>query len=246
MLILFNDILADCVVSANNTDPNFPIANLAHPFLRRRWQSTATSDVITIEAQTATDINSIFIGFTNSASITLTPYGFDIVGYDGDTIGYDGDSIGLNSHDAGVAVPITDYVWHGDTTISKVEIAVAASAAVYVGKIALGLASVLPSPESFWDETFEDLSIISTSEAGQTLQEYVQPLRVWGFAFPTLNRTDTRALQEEYIATGNGKPIFIDPDTDDLPALYCRLSNPMNTSKNKRQYRTTMNFTEAR
>lgn len=249
MRILFSDILADCVVSAANTDTNFPVSNLGHPFLRRRWQSTQTSDTITIESAIATDINSIYIDYTNATDIEITFYGFDIVGYGADTIGFSaGEEVGLESPDAGTPIPITNNVWHGSTTFSKIEIAVSADSpdVVYVGKVALGMDYALPSPSSFWPETYEDKSIISISDAGQVLQEFVEPLRVWEFEFPTLNRDDTRALQAEYRATGIGKPIFVDPDTDDLPVMYCRLKDPMTTSKSLRRYVTTLSFVEAR
>lgn len=246
MKILFNDILNDCVVSANDTDTNFPISNLGHPFLRRRWQSTENTDIITIEATVATDITGIYIDYTNATDIELTFFGFDILGYDENPIGFSPDEMmGLESEDAGVPIPITN-VWHGSTTFSKIQIEVTADSPVYVGKVALGVDYSLQSPSSFWDEGFEDKSIVSISNAGQVLQEFVEPLRLWAFEFPTLNRDDSRALQLQYISTGVGKPIFVDPETDDLPVLYCRIKDPMATTKELRRYNNRLSFVEAR
>ena len=247
MIVLFNDIVPDNVVSADNTNPNYPIGNIKDPFLRKRWQSTETSDTVTIELSTATDINLIAIGYTNAETITLVFYGFDTLGYDSDTIGYDGDSIALNSADAGSPIDIGSCSWVGSSTISKAEITFdAVSSVVYVGKISMGLGTVLPSPESTWEESFDDMSIISVSQSGQVLQERVDPLRRWSFNFPTLNRDRTRSLQEDYIATGAGKPIFVYPGTDDLPLLYCRLEQPITTNKNLRRYNSNLVLVEAR
>lgn len=248
MKILFNDILADCIVSANNTDTNFPTSNLAHPFLRRRWQSTTNTDTITIEAPFSAEITGVYLSYTNATSASIVIYGLNTIGYGGEEIGFnDGDIVGINSQDAGVAIPIVEAV-HVDSLFSKIELTLTAPVGekLYLGKVALGIESTIDPPESFWQETFEDKSIISISEAGQVLQEFNEPLRVWQFNFPTLDRDETRALQDSYRQTGVGKPIFVDPMTDDLPVLYCRLSNPMSSDKNKRQYKTNLNFIEAR
>ena len=247
MKILFNDILSQCVVSANNTDTNFPISNLAHPFLRRRWQSTSNTDVITIESLDAANITSIYTAYTNATSISVVFFGVDVLGYNSVPVGYDGFGVALNSANAGVSIPI-DQVLHNDTIFTKIEITLTAPVGekVYLGKVAIGVDYEVDPPESFWEEMFEDNSILSVSQAGQVLQEYNEPLRVWGFRVPTLERDEAREFQDQYQSAGVGKPLFVDPMTDDLPVLYCRMASPLTVSKNKRQYAASINFTEAR
>lgn len=248
MRILFNDILADCVVSATNTDSNFPVANLSHPFMRRRWQSLSNTDTITIEPTTFTSISGIYLGYTNAEKILLTVYGYNQVGYNGDVLGYDGDELAFNDQSSGIEYDMSSGVFHQDLFFSVVTVEVTAPVGekVYLGKIALGDDYRIDPPESFWEESFDDKSIVSVSDGGQVLQEFVEPLRRLKFSIPTMDRDETRAFQAQYVQCGVGRPIFIDPETDNLPILYCRFSSSISTSKNKRQYRTQMEFTEAR
>jgi hypothetical protein len=116
----------------------------------------------------------------------------------------------------------------------------------YLGGLGVGLDHKIDPPESFWTEAFEDRSVVSESDAGQVLQEYTEPLRLYQFSIPTLDQTEARALQAKYIQTGIGKPVWVDPDTDELPMLYCALTAPVSVQKRKRQYTASINLKEAR
>ena len=246
MRILFDSILSNCNVSATNTNTNFPVGNLDHPFLRKIWKSNNNTDTITIEQSGQyVPINSIYMGYTNATSITMTVFGFDRILLNGYTVGFGGDSVLVPAVATSSPIPITD-VYHSDLFFTKITLALVASSPVYVGRISLGTDILYDPPESFWDESFEDKSIVSVSDAGQVLQEFVQPLRIWNFNIPTMDRTEARAFEDEYIGCGVGCPIFVDPQTDDLPVLYCRFSDPIVINKNKRQYAARMQFKEAR
>jgi hypothetical protein len=97
-----------------------------------------------------------------------------------------------------------------------------------------------------WDETFDDRSIVSESQTGQVLQEYVEPLRNYDFSIPTINRDDLRALQATYLAYGRGAILWIDPETDDLPVMYGRMTDALSASKNRKLYTAQLKFKEAR
>jgi len=73
MKILFENLLSQAILSATDTNTNYPIANLYHPFLRRRWQSNSNTDTITIDATGAVLINSIYLGAGNVVKVNATP-----------------------------------------------------------------------------------------------------------------------------------------------------------------------------
>jgi hypothetical protein len=135
-----------------------------------------------------------------------------------------------------------DGVWLvGSVSVSKVT-----TDKAYIGGIGAGESVALDPPESFWDETFDDRSIVSESQTGHVLQEYVEPLRNYDFNIPTINRDDLRALQAIYLTYGVGSILWIDPETDDLPVMYGRMVEALSASKNKRLYTAKLKFKEAR
>jgi hypothetical protein len=222
MKILFDNKLLSATVIATNEDSNYPVSNLKSPFLRRKFQSTGTSSTIT--ATISTTINSIFYGYTNG-SVTVRLYNGGLVAT------YSG--IGPSKHFA-------------DTVITKIEVDISSASTVYLGGLGIGQSVALDPPESFWDETFDDRSIVSESQTGQVLQEYVEPLRNYDFSIPTINRDDLRALQTTYLAYGRGHILWIDPETDDLPVMYGRMTEALSASKNRKLYTAQLKFKEAR
>jgi len=223
MKILFDNKLLSATVTATNEDSNYHVSNLKSPFLRRKFQSTGTTSTIT--ATISTTINSIFYGYTNG-SVTVRLY----------------DGGGLITTYAG----IVDSIDFADTAITYIEVDISSASTVYLGGLGIGKSVALDPPESFWDETFDDRSIVSESQTGQVLQEYVEPLRNYDFSIPTINRDDLRALQDVYLAYGRGHILWIDPDTDDLPVMYGIMVEALSASKNKRLYTAKLKFKEAR
>jgi len=225
MYVLFDNVLMDTVITAIGEDANYPADNLKSAFLRKRYQSVATSDTITITFATLTAINSVYYAYTNADTIEVRLY-------DGATL--------LNT------LTGSDRYHFASVDVDKVEIDLSGTDTVYLGGIGIGLDYQIDPPESFWAEDFDDRSIVSESDAGQVLQEYVEPLRVYDFTIPTLDRMEARALQTEYVKTGIGRTLWVDPDTDDLPMLYSTLTGAVVVQKNKRQYTANMSFREAR
>ena len=60
MKILFDNILEDSTLSATNESLNYPVANLGHPFLEKRFQSTTTTSTITADWTTDQCISCFF------------------------------------------------------------------------------------------------------------------------------------------------------------------------------------------
>jgi hypothetical protein len=226
MKILFSNLVHDAVISATSTDSNYPVGNLKSSFLRKRWQSTANSDTIVVTLASPESVSSLFIGYTNSTlPITVRLY---------------------NGLTLLQTTSITDSLHFNSVLLDKIELDLSASSPVYLGGIGFGVAYDIDPPESFWEETFDDRSIVSESQSGQVLQEYVEPLKIYDFNIPTLDRTEARAIEAQYRLTGAGYLVWLDPMTDDLEPMYCRLTDPVTVNKNKRQYAAKLTFKEAR
>jgi len=152
------------------------------------------------------------------------------------------DGAGITSCTPDILDNFTSGIWLiGSVSVSKVT-----TDKAYIGGIGAGESVALDPPESFWDETFDDRSIVSESQTGQVLQEYVEPLRNYDFSIPTITRDDLRALQDVYLAYGRGAILWIDPETDDLPVMYGRMTEALSASKNRKLYTAMLKFKEAR
>lgn len=224
MKILFDNIAKSASLSAITPDPNYPVNNIISVFLKKRFQSINLTDTVTAIWASPVTIDTIHIGYTN-AVVTVKIYLASVLL---DTL-------------------TGDEVYHfAPTSVDEVEFELVAGEVAYLGGIGIGSAYAIDPPESFWDETFDDRSIVSESDGGQVLQEYTAPLRVYQFSVPTLTRDEARACENLYIQCGRGRAIWLDPETDDLPPLYCSLVDALTINKNKRQYTARLNFREAR
>ena len=223
MKILFDNLLLSGGAVAIAQDSNFPASNLKSPFLKKRFQSINTTDTITCTLGTPALISSVYTGYSN-ATITIKAYFNSVLLY----------SI------TGTHLEFTP------TVIDVVTVELVATTPAYLGGIGIGLPFEINPPESFWAEGYEDRSLVSESQSGQVLNEYVEPFRKYQFKFPGLTRDKAREFQDEYRRTGLGVPMFVDPSTDGLEPLYCRLTGEVGANKNKRQYDIQINLLEAR
>lgn len=225
MRVLFQNKAEDAGITALYENANYPVSNLVSRFLRKRFQSTANSDTVTIDFGAITAISSVFYGYTNATSVTINVY--------------DGVTLLETCTDL-------DCFSFPEVQADKVEIVLTASSPVYLGGVGVGVAYELPPPSSFWTESYQDRSLVSESQSGQVLQEYVEPLIGFDFAWNMLSRDQARGLLAQYKAVGVGRPLWIAPETDDIDPLYARITDAMGASKDKRRYSVRMNIREAR
>lgn len=220
MRLLFDNLAETGGLSALYENANYPVSNLVSKFLRKRFQSLQNSDTVTLLFSSQLLIDSIFYGYTN-ATVTIRVYN-------------------------GVTLLSTDETSFAPVLADKVEFDLVATAPAYLGGIGVGLAYEMNPPTSFWDEGYTDRSIVSESQSGQVLQEYVEPLKEYAFTWELLQRAKAREFLDKYRAIGVGHTFWIAPDTDDLDWLYTRFSDAIGASKNKRQYTVSATFREAR
>ncbi len=257
MRLLLDNILSTATLSSLHEDSNNPLTNLYHAFLRNRYQSEDISDTITIEFPDPVSINSFYFGYTNAESLAIqflnadgdiilendnfelaTEDGFTLATEDGfDLIGYDGEE------------PEQIESFHFDPiTVKTILIYLSGSENVYLGGCGVGTTYAPPSPSDNWIEPLEDRSIVSESQAGQVLQEYVEPLRAYEFSFQLLTRTELNELRQTFIDLGRGKPIWIElvPDHDEIIPLYGSINADPGTDRARMLLSFTLKFKEAR
>jgi hypothetical protein len=259
MKLLLDNILSTATLTSLHEDPNNPLENLYHVFLRNRYQSTATSDTITITFASPTSINSIYYGYTNASTIS-----FQFLDASGNEMLEFGESVGLLTEAGGrlltelgggiaaysnsdIALEIESF--HFDAiSVSSIKIALSGSANVYLGGVGVGTTYAPPYPSDNWTEPLDDRSIVSESQAGQILQEYVQPLRIYNFTFEALTRAELNTLRQTYIDLGRGKPLWIEivPDHTDVAPLYGYIQETPDTTHARFLLSLTFKFKEAR
>jgi hypothetical protein len=224
MRILYDNLIADATLSATNEDPAFPIDNITNRSLLRVFRATGTLSTVTITITPAT-LSSIFVQYTNAEAITVRWYRSSVLL---------GETNAMTVHFTPVEVDEITIAMSRDTGI------------LYLGGVGIGETYIMPPPDSQWTENFDDRSLIAESDGGQVIQEYIEPLRSYGWQWTTGNRDNAREWLENYRTTGVGYLVYLDPETDDLMPIYGRLTAPLVFQKRRNIYQVSMSIKEAR
>ena len=237
MRILFDNLILDATLSGGDASTNYPLTNLQDAFLQKRYQTIAAGDttvVCTFDADVTVDV--VFVGYTNAAGITAT-----LKNSGGSTLASESFTL-----DNGVSAIHFASTY---TTVRSIEFTVSGGAGTYVGGFAAGELYALPDPIASWEEPYTDNSTVTVSPAGQSLQNYVQPLRQYRWTFREFTRTEINALRSEYQAVGVGARVWVLPfesNQDFVEPLYATILEAPRTIKNGRRYNMTLAFQEAR
>jgi hypothetical protein len=195
--VLFDNIALAATLAAGSASPNYPVENIVDHILKKRFQSTLTSDTITLTWATDQTIDCCFAEHTNAKSFIITLYdSADVVLY---RQRFSPDAKGI--HFAAVSGV-------RKATLSLYNI-VAGETYVYLGALGLGQAYTMPDPVADWNPTPQDNSSRRESPDGQVEIQKVPRLRKLALAF----RVFTMELFF-YIESLIGeivRPIFIDP-----------------------------------
>lgn len=262
MKILFDNVLIDATITADNASANYPVSNLVHPFLHKRYQKVNTTyDTITITLSAATTMNCFFVSYSNANKIVVRFYNasstllrtetFSGVNNERYTTG--GDLRVLTDGDIRIAQEAygedSDAVHFDSIDVKTIEIDVYGDSSAYVGGIAAGEAEDFGDPMSPWEEPYIDNSIVADSLYGQTLQQQIEPLRAYTWMIRDLTRSETNDIRDIYYQYGYGARLWIDPFEDDhdfMRPFYGRLNAAPRITKNGRRYDVELQFREAR
>ena len=234
MILLFEDKVANATFTSLNASLNYPAENLQNQILRKRYQSSIESDTITITFSGASTIKDFWYAFTNATSLELRLYS----------------GLSVLLHTITISSPQAIDAYHFTAVeASYAEIDIAGSTGVYLGGVGLGSGVTYPDPLNAWEENYIDNSVVATSRAGQTLQDYVEPLKVNNWTFREIDRDDMNSFKTLYKNKGIGKPLWVDlfeGNHDFLEPIYASIGQPIVTTKNGRKYNFNINMREAR
>lgn len=234
MIVLFDNIVDDSVITSINASLNYPASNLQDSALRKRYQCSTDTDTIAIVFAETLEVSSFWYAFTSATAMELRLYN---------------DSDGL-LHTITISDPINIDAYHfNGVDVDYAELDISGAGGVYLGGIGLGVGIEFPDPDNEWEEPFTDNSSAVQSRAGQSKQDYVEPLRVHGWMFRDVVLDDANYYVDLYKATGIGLPIWIDPFENDhsfMEPVYAVMTQPIKKVKDGRNYRFNLNIKEAR
>lgn len=231
MRILFNELFENASVLATNQSLNYPVANIIHPFLQKRFQSTTTSSVITATWTTDQCMSCFFYGFHTLTSLTVVYK----------------NSVGTIIKTLNITSPEDIGVEYFDelTTVRSVEITVNGASGFYLGKIGGGCCYQMPDVLAPYDSGNSDNSSSSSSPHGQRLVNSVPKLRALSYGFREL----TLDLKNEIDALYTPKNIFFDlyeGNRDKEPPIYGYFTETFNFPYEARRYSLTIKIGESK
>jgi hypothetical protein len=230
MRILFENLLLSATLSSVSPNGIYPVTNLAHPFLRKIYKSTANTDTITLSWTADQVIDSCYLGYTNATSCTLKLYSSA------------GVLLGTQTFTpADMAVHFTAV-----SGVRSATLTITASATVYLGGIGIGQSYTMPDPLNDWVDTFVDNSTSSSSSYGQVLTNKIDPLRQAVLNFDVSGYDAYSALSTRVAALS--RPTFVDlfeKAHDRYLPLYCTIT-PSNQAKTDDRFTFTLTLLEAR
>ncbi len=269
MRILFDNILEDGTITSLNAEEAYPVSNLISPFLRQIYQATGSSDVITIAFDSDQIVDSIFWGFTNARRLRINLYDssdnlLEVAYLEGEKVGhyygfgddqaygYAADEYyGYYDRDSESFYDPAAYHWKAPyLNVRKIVIEVESDdAKLYIGGIAMGFGIAMPNPDENFSEGWVDNSVVSRSQAGQVVRDYVIPLRQYSFNFSYAERSQMNALRQVYLENGIGAKVWLDSterNHDFVAPMFGIIEEWTADEKNGKNYRFGLTITEAR
>lgn len=221
-------------ITATNSSLNYSPANIAHPFIEKRFQSISTSSVITITLDDSYSLDCFFYALHNLTALTVV---FKNAG--GSTL----DTIVVSTiNDIGV-----EYFTQVDS-VKTIEVTVTSTSNPYLGLFDTGLKFQGEDFLNAYPLNLKNNSLSKKSTGGQSTNEHITPLRAYDFSFAELLKDYVEELLDKYKLNGS-RPIFIDITEGSRTAfepIYANITKPPNSRKIERRYRNKITLEEAR
>jgi hypothetical protein len=261
MRILFDNLIFTATLSAGGTSINYPLSNLVHSFLVKKFQQTVDgTPIVTYEDTPITyegeDVT--FRGMDDNDALTLTWDNDKIIDFIG--IGYSNALyFTLRLYNSSDEIMFTKEFTSDEmgaifTPVSGVRKAKifldddTDPMTVYVGKVGIGKTYTMPDPINDWDSEITDNSFGTTGTDGQIQGQYIEPYEAYTFNFAIDTLAQKNAIKALVKNLGKMTPAFVIPfegKMDVIQPLYATIaySSP---SKEDNVYRFTLTITEAR
>lgn len=233
MKILFTNLIDSATITSTFGSLNYPPENLQDKIVKKRFQSTLDADTIRIDFSDTVSLDCFYYAFTNATLIQV----FFLTG--SDTI----------VHSIVIDDPQYIGAYHFDAIdVDFIEIYLTGPLGVYLGSVGSGLEIDFPDPVNRWPEPMEDNSLVAESLSGETLNDYIKPLRVYNWVFPEIRREDLNYYRAFYNNLGLGNPVFMDPfyvDHEFIEPIYAKLTKAFTPNKVERMYDFNLDIKES-
>lgn len=211
MKLMYNNRLKTATITATNENDRFPVTNTTHQFLEKRFQSTTTSSVITMELAENATISAIAIGFHNidSGTYTLKDSG--------------GSTVLTGSLDV---VYETDITYFTATECRTIELELTSLSALYVGGLSVDnpLYFVYHNIDPTFSYEGQDTS--SQTKGGQALGSKAKRLNMYQAILGTVTLDQKKELYNMLDVVGNSLTFFADlydEDHEEARPVFCKL-----------------------
>lgn len=211
MKLLYDNKLKSATITATNQNDSFPVSNVTHQFLEKRFQSTTTSTVITILFASDQTISAIALGFHNlsSGSYVLKNSGGSTLLSGSLSVTYE-----------------TDITYFTATACRSIELTLASSTTLYVGGISADnpLYFEYHNIDPRFDYLGQDIS--EQTRRGQVLGMKTRRLHKYRAVLGSVTLAQKTALYDMLDTVGNALTFFADlydeAHTEARP-LFCKL-----------------------
>ena len=221
MRVLLDDIIPLALITATSQSVNYPVINLIHPFLKKRYQNTTGGATLLFNFTIPQPVNCFFIGYNNIDTLQIKINGVIVV-----TQSDVNPDIGILYLDSTYSATLIEISFFG----------------FYIGKISAGVYTQFPDLVAQYDTGQVDNSSFFESPDGQTLVNEIEPLRVLTYSVREL-------IDNSFIKKYRAKPLFIDlyefAPWKEAP-IYGRFTSPFGLKYNPRRYDTTFSIKECR
>jgi len=206
MKALFVNEIKQATITALAPNENYPASNLAHVFAKVKYKGVGYSDTITATLPDNVSASAFFYTYTNATSMTVRIYSGSSVLLETLTVDC--------TYDSGAEY----FTLHTDVRWIEIDVAAPVSEDVYLGGIALGIATTMPYPSSKFDIQLQDNAGKSDSSDGQVAHHYIKPLLEYELNFTGVPRLTFHSIVELFEEVGSGH-IWVDI-TEDNHAVY--------------------------
>lgn len=262
MRILYKNYLEDSTLSATSEDSLYPVENLTHKFLEKKFQAEGNLSTVTVLFPEDRTVNMIAYGFNNletsADTIKLTKGASDTIKLTkgaSDTIKltisaqWELKDSGGSSVASGVIAVGQDVnvIYPGSITARSLEITFATSGenAVYVGSLSVGEYLEYEYTQVNPVITDQLRADVSKTNGGQLIGNQSPDLREWQVVVPNMDndkRLETRTMVN---TVGSFKPIFVDlwEDADYEEPMHGNITQAGTYRRDSRNNEYTMGLT---
>jgi hypothetical protein len=222
-------------MSATASSINYPIENVTHRFMKKRFQSLLSNSTITCIFNTVKEINCIFYGYHTLNSFNYTLYDSS-------------NNVLLTGSDTQL-LDIGVIYFNKVVNVKKIIISCTAIDNLFIGVLWAGVYDQMNLPMNNLEVNIDDQTVVKSSPDFQFSQLYNESGLEFLITIPTLDNDQKNYLNNTYIQKGKGSPLFIDFYEDNRPyqePKYVVFSDKINLVRKGIEFEATIKLKEAR